>query len=130
MKLTSLPGLAAMIAIIGTAAANPFPSASTDLERRTFTNTTWSGVVEGHAFELQGHATVSFPLNIFELLTEITQEVIAQFEALYPGVRERVMAQPTPRTLEPRNKAQLLCIPVTGNEPPLRIVLSSNSHFS
>jgi hypothetical protein len=58
MQINFLPGLAAMTAIIGAAVATPSPSASTDLESRTFTNATWKGVIEGHTFELQGRASV------------------------------------------------------------------------
>jgi hypothetical protein len=58
MQIALIPGLAAMATIIGAAVANPFPSASTDMDSHMSANTTWKGVIEGHTYELHGDASV------------------------------------------------------------------------
>jgi hypothetical protein len=63
MQITFIACLVATIyALIGAAVATPL--SSTDIENRMLANATFIGVVEGHPFELQGHASVCF-LSIY-----------------------------------------------------------------
>jgi len=70
MRITLIPGLAALTALLGAAIASPSPFASTDMDSHTSTNTTWKGVIEGHAYELQGDASVHYPYD-FTFMTII-----------------------------------------------------------
>jgi hypothetical protein len=59
MQITFIAGfIAAINTLIGAVIATPL--SSTDIESR-IANATWTGVIEGHAFELQGHASVRRP---------------------------------------------------------------------
>lgn len=120
--MTLITYLAAVTAFTGAALASPFPSAATDMDSHALSNITWTGIIEGNAYELHGDASVRHhhtlpPLNI---LFNKNQEVIAQLEATYPGIRHQHAARAASEFLEmqPRNKEKVICVPVPGQENP------------
>lgn len=100
MQFKFISGFAAMSAIIGPAFANPFPSASTDMDNHTSSNTTWKGVIEGHAYELHGDASVHCPLSFTSMLPLIFNSKLLPSWKLHTPVSSRdlrIGLSPSPR---------------------------------